>query len=359
VFLSGFGSGFDQPLLGGYHSCGSLGIARNTISGFAKSLSTALPFSIAKYGSATAQRKLTAIVDSNDFDVIWYEQTQAASASYLAGLLQRRDRKVIHILRSHNVEYRIMNERTNFPYDLRKVLLSIEARKLRKAELEITQLMDHVYAITQEDRDALRCDSPALLKNISYLPIPLELKLFAKTVKWQERKIVLFVANCRWEPNLIAAKWIICRLAPCIQKRLPSLFIRIIGYATENLRRYICTNNIECVGFVSDLQSEYQQAICALAPIRSGGGVNIKVIEALEYGIPVVGTLFAKRGIDLSGYIVAESEDEFSCKIEELAAAPHIASEFSHAINRDLVELKSSIDLLWKKVLHPIIDGHR
>jgi hypothetical protein len=87
--------------------------------------------------------------------------------------------------------------------------------------------------------------------------------------------------------------------------------------------------------------------------------VNIKVIEALEYGIPVVGTLFAKRGIDLSGYIVAESEDEFSCKIEELAAAPHIASEFSHAINRDLVELKSSIDLLWKKVLHPIIDGHR
>ncbi len=33
-------------------------------------------------------------------------------------------------------------------------------------------------------------------------------------------------------------------------------------------------------------------------PIRTGGGINIKILEALSYGIPIVSTEFAVRGYE-------------------------------------------------------------
>ena len=353
VFLAGFGSEFDQPVLGGIQSCGSLGIAKNTISGFIKSLATHSPYSIAKYADRPAVIKLREIVAKHVFDVIWYEQTQAASASYLGGLLQGENRRALHILRSHNVEYRIVGDRTDLPYEWLRGPLSIEARKLQRAELEILSLMDHVYTISTQDRDILIHDSPVPLKNISYLPVPLETKMQNGEGVRIAGNNVLFVGNCRWRPNRDAANWIISRLAPCVEREIPQIYIRIIGTGSDELRPLICTNNIECVGFVSDLQREYREAICALAPIRSGSGINIKVLEALEFGVPVVGTNFARRGIDLAGYLPDDDEEEYVSRIGELAHGPAIAEVYSRSIRASLERRMKSIDSLWENALSP------
>jgi glycosyltransferase involved in cell wall biosynthesis len=54
---------------------------------------------------------------------------------------------------------------------------------------------------------------------------------------------------------------------------------------------------IVCAGYVADLTIQYEAASLAVAPILSGGGTSIKVLEALSYGIPCVMTTFAGRGL--------------------------------------------------------------
>ena len=53
----------------------------------------------------------------------------------------------------------------------------------------------------------------------------------------------------------------------------------------------------EPVGFVPDLAAEYAGAAVALAPIRFGGGVKVKLVEALAHGLPGVATPAGAEGL--------------------------------------------------------------
>jgi len=49
---------------------------------------------------------------------------------------------------------------------------------------------------------------------------------------------------------------------------------------------------VEAPGFAQDLRAEYEQAALVVVPIHSGGGSNIKLLEALAHGRACVATRF-------------------------------------------------------------------
>ena len=53
---------------------------------------------------------------------------------------------------------------------------------------------------------------------------------------------------------------------------------------------------VEPVGFVEDLSRAYADSAFAIAPVFSGGGTNIKVLEALWYGRTCLVTRASQRG---------------------------------------------------------------
>jgi hypothetical protein len=52
-------------------------------------------------------------------------------------------------------------------------------------------------------------------------------------------------------------------------------------------------------GFVADLAPEYDRAQLVIAPVFNGGGTQIKVIDALAHGRPLVTSEFAFSGFAL------------------------------------------------------------
>jgi len=54
---------------------------------------------------------------------------------------------------------------------------------------------------------------------------------------------------------------------------------------------------IDVAGFVDSLAGLYAQADCVVVPIVEGAGSPVKFIEALAYGVPVVATPRAARGL--------------------------------------------------------------
>lgn len=67
---------------------------------------------------------------------------------------------------------------------------------------------------------------------------------------------------------------------------------------------------LEILGKVDDLADYYSQIDIALAPIRLGGGVKVKIIEALMNYRPVLATRYALEGFppDLASLIPVVSD---------------------------------------------------
>ncbi|MDH3705400.1 MAG: glycosyltransferase, partial [Acidimicrobiia bacterium] len=56
---------------------------------------------------------------------------------------------------------------------------------------------------------------------------------------------------------------------------------------------------VEVLGFVDDLQPVWQQTTALVAPIRSGTGTRIKIIESFARGVAVVSTTLGCDGLDV------------------------------------------------------------
>jgi glycosyltransferase involved in cell wall biosynthesis len=63
----------------------------------------------------------------------------------------------------------------------------------------------------------------------------------------------------------------------------------------------------------------YKLADYAINPIFSGAGINVKMLEYMAAGLPIISTAFGARGIDLAKFFNFENEEEFFTTIALLA----------------------------------------
>jgi glycosyltransferase involved in cell wall biosynthesis len=81
--------------------------------------------------------------------------------------------------------------------------------------------------------------------------------------------------------------------------------LRLVGAGTDGIPE---EPGLSCGGFVNDLSEEYNHAVLVLCPIFSGGGANIKLAEAVQFGCPVLASSHAAAGFE--GIIVPEDHIE-------------------------------------------------
>ncbi len=91
----------------------------------------------------------------------------------------------------------------------------------------------------------------------------------------------------------------------------------IAGKGFDEYRNRWSSEKIEVKGFVDDLEALYKGAYCVCIPLLSGGGMKIKVVEALMYGKNIFGTNEAFSGfeIDSSCMNLCNEPKEFIDKI--------------------------------------------
>ena len=101
------------------------------------------------------------------------------------------------------------------------------------------------------------------------------------------------------DENEQSARWLLDEVWPRVRARLPQATLRLVGSgAGEGLvARVADTPGVALAGFVDDLPGEYAVAAVAVVPVRQGGGVRFKTIEALVHGVPVVTTALGAEGV--------------------------------------------------------------
>jgi GT2 family glycosyltransferase/glycosyltransferase involved in cell wall biosynthesis/SAM-dependent methyltransferase len=125
------------------------------------------------------------------------------------------------------------------------------------------------------------------------------------------RRDLLFVAGFGHPPNGDAATWLVEHVMPLIWQHAPDVHLYLVGSNPSTQVRALAGPQVTVTGFVTDdeLARRYCQARVAVAPLRYGGGVKGKVVEAMRFGLPIVTTSVGVQGLDAARHAVAVADD--------------------------------------------------
>lgn len=182
----------------------------------------------------------------------------------------------------------------------------------------------------------------------------------AASRRWRERyasthggpvpeAVALFLAS--WHPPNLDAADVIIDLAP----EMPEVVFLLGGSHGDAFRRHTLPDNVVLTGVLADRSKRalLRAADVALNPMRQGSGTNLKIIEYLAHGVPVVTTRLGARGLDLEDgrdVVIAEAGG-FAGAIRAVVADRAVAHERA-ARARRLVEERYD----WQVLGHRMAD---
>ncbi|WP_426662528.1 glycosyltransferase [Rhodanobacter aciditrophus] len=128
-----------------------------------------------------------------------------------------------------------------------------------------------------------------------------------------ERRGILFVAGFGHPPNIDAAKWFVQEVLPHVRKARPDIEVTLAGSKPTDAVKALAGDKVHVTGFVSDnvLASLYKRARVIVVPLRFGGGMKGKVLEAMWSGVPIVTTPTGLQGLaDAKEFVYVEEDAE-------------------------------------------------
>ncbi len=171
----------------------------------------------------------------------------------------------------------------------------------------LLRLAGHVWVVNPLDGARL----PS--RRVSQLPNAVSLPHLGQLRRPPIARRILMVGYFEHPPNAEGLDWFVSRVLPKLAERLPGVELHAIGkHPPQFSERF--SGRVVVRGFVDDLAKEYAQAALVIAPIRYGGGTQIKVLEALAHGRPLVSSTFAHAGfaphlVDGEHLLAAETEE--------------------------------------------------
>jgi polysaccharide biosynthesis protein PslH len=134
---------------------------------------------------------------------------------------------------------------------------------------------------------------------------------------------LLFVGNFGHLPNVDAATRLISDIFPLVQEHYPELKLYIVGDRPPPQIRQMANEQVIITGRVPDVVPYLDRAALVVAPVRLGGGMRVKVLEALAAGKAMVASPLAVEGLDLADgeqIVLARSDQQFADAVAQLLA---------------------------------------
>ena len=125
---------------------------------------------------------------------------------------------------------------------------------------------------------------------------------------------VLFVGGFGHPPNVDAAHWLARSIFPRVLQRVPDARLELVGDRPGDDVRGLEGGAVSVHGSVPDVAPYLDRAAVVTAPIRLGGSMRGKVLEALGGGKALVATDRAAEGVEATPgehFVLAATEDEF------------------------------------------------
>ena len=232
-----------------------------------------------------------AVLEEQNIDVVWASRSWMAEMARAAGArsiivdIDDFDGRTIAEQLSRSESYR------------RKPLHRMQAAHLQRYERHTTRRFEGVCVCKEEDRSLL---DPGGGARTYVVPNGVDLPTSASESS-RVPLAILFVGALWYEPNAEALRQFINDVLPTLRQQLPGTTLAVAGRGpiAPELSEYLSRPGVEVHESPSDLGHLYARASLCVAPLRTGGGTSIKVLESLAHRVPIVATPVAVRGLGL------------------------------------------------------------
>jgi glycosyltransferase involved in cell wall biosynthesis len=214
----------------------------------------------------------------------------------------------------------------DYPLWLRP-LVRLEAARCRRREQWLVARASLTTAVAGRDLKALGC--PPARSRV----VPVAGREIARSVPETRSQppIVLLSGNLGYRPTVRGALWFAREVWPRLRRAVPGVRWVLAGARPPRvMRRLAELDGVEVHGDVDDLGPFLARASVAIAPMSTGSGVPMKVLEAWAAGLPVVAAPWAAAGLQESskeGLLQAETADEWLSAITRLLTEPSLAEQ--------------------------------
>lgn len=356
-------------------------------SAWLRSLLTKRPFLIERDDYQVMRSRVRQVLAEADFDIVHADQLSMAQFALGEELIQDSNRfsngfelgggkrssgndhgqpngLPPRVFDAHNAVWVILDRMANqSPFPLNRIF-HLEASKLRRYEGDIVSRFEHTLAVTQEDREALMEVFPGNATNgkggiptgkITVIPIAIDVHSISPRLTQNTSKEIVTLGSMHYPPNAQGILWFAKEVFPHILKAEPAARLTVIGKnppreLIELAVRY--ENTIEVTGYVERLGPYMANAELMVVPVLTGGGMRVRILEALARGIPTVTTPVGLEGIEAQSgkeILIAEGVSQFAQAVLRLLSDPALKDTLSSK-GRRLVEERYD----WRVVLKQV-----
>ncbi len=237
--------------------------------------------------------RIRALVAAHQIDLVQLEYTEMGG--YATGLKEL----VPVVLVEHDIAFRSL-ERQLTVGDNPNISPSQNPDQLRCRELAACSAADLIHVMSEEDRQFLTSHLETGADRIRVIPNGVDTTFYRPPQYGLQREGALFVGSFPHQPNQDALRWLHQEIWPRLRERTPLAKLTVAGARPpEWVLELDGLDGITVAGEVDDLRSLYHKNRVLIAPIRSGSGTRLKILEAMASELPVISTTLGAEGLEL------------------------------------------------------------
>ncbi len=203
----------------------------------------------------------------------------------------------------------------------------------RSEEMLAYRQARHVWALTARDAGAVQKLSQGAAA-VDVMPFGLRDEQFSENIVARASREILFLGAMGAAFNRDALAHFAADVYPLLASIEGIHFTVVGGALPESLAWFGALRHVEVAGHARDVAPFYQRCACLVVPLRYGGGLRIRILEAMAAGVPVVASPVAVEGMALEPgqhLLIAATPAEYRTHIERLLADPARGAELAHA----------------------------
>lgn len=290
-------------------------------------------YNIDRFYSKEFERKLEDEIANFNPDVIWMESI--FMSPYIEVIRTLSKAKII--LRAHNIEFKIWQQMsTNASSMAKKLYLSFLAKRMKEHELNAIRKMDGIAIISTEDEQFFKSLTSA---EVNLVPIGIDLEHFSFSTPSQP--LTLFhLGDMNWGPNKEAVAFFVNKVWPIVARETPEAKCIFAGRNMPDTVIAKTGNGLHIKGDVDDASALFKTNDILVLPLLSGGGMRVKILEAMAMGKVVISTSVGAEGIHGENgkhFILADDAQSMADEIHKVYQGDYNLTAIGNSA-RNLVE---------------------
>ncbi len=275
-----------------------------------KSLLTNQPWMMLRDERPEMRAALQQLAETTQFDVVHADQLNMGQ--YALSFV--KSRKVLDLHNALWVLYQRMASTLPL-HNPMKYLLMRDWRLLKTYEGKMCRDFDAVTAVSEEDKQSLiEAGAPT---DIQVIPIAIDIDKQAFIQRAPKGPHIIHVGTMYWPANIDGIRWFLDHIYPLIKQQVPDVRCTLVGARPpQDIKEREQTDpSLKVTGYVDDPLPYLQDSSMMIVPLRAGGGMRVKILNALAQGLPMVSTTVGCEGIDVQDnhdILIADTPEAFA-----------------------------------------------